>query len=69
MKLWSDSIEVQCANAASLKANSWLQAIIVNIEQLKLLSQQRLTGNLLVVSLYKTDYDKYCPEYILTAPL
>ncbi len=32
-------------------------------------SPLRLTGNLIIVSWYNTDYNKYCPEYKLTYTL
>ncbi len=66
MELRSNSIEVQCANGASLEANSWLQPTSANIEQFKQPSPLRLTGNFLIASQYNTDYDKYCPDYPTT---
>ncbi len=65
----SDLSEMKCANGASLEANSWLQLTSVNMVQFTSLSMLRLTGNLIIVSQYDTDCNKYCQEYILTPPL
>ncbi len=55
-ELQSDLSEIQCANKASLEANSWLQPTSVNMKQFKPPSLLRLTGDLIIVYQYNTDY-------------